>query len=195
MPMSTPDSFSNEEPTLPDLLATGLRVVFIGINPSHFSVEHGHYFARPANRFWAALSESRLSEDARAALGRAMLRPDDDRALPASGLGFTDIVKRPTAAASELRAADFVTGAPLLLAKLGAYGPRIACFQGATALRPFLRYALGERPVKLDFGLQPFRLGTTTIFLTPNPSPANATYRLTDLIRWFDALADTSVGQ
>jgi TDG/mug DNA glycosylase family protein len=190
MPMSTPDSFSNEVPTLPDLLTSGLQVVFIGINPSRYSVERGHYFARPANRFWAALSESRLSEDVRTALGRNVLRPEDDRALPSFGLGFTDIVKRPTASASELRVADFTTGAPLLLAKLGAYGPRIACFQGATALRPFLRYALGERPARLDFGLQPYHLGTTKIFLTPNPSPANATYRLTDLIHWFEVLAD-----
>ena len=184
MPMTT------EEPTLPDLLAPGLCVAFIGINPSIYSVEHGHYFARPANRFWAALSASRLSEHARAAFGRERLYPEDDRTLPAFGLGFTDIVKRPTASASELRAADFAGGATLLLARLVEYAPRIACFQGATTLRPFLRHALGMRPASLDFGVQPFCVDETVIFLTPNPSPANASYRLSDLVRWFDGLAD-----
>lgn len=182
--------FADEGPTLPDLLAPGLRVVFIGINPSRYSVERGHYFARPANRFWTALSASRLSEHARGALGRQMLRPEDDRALPAFGIGFTDIVKRPTASASELRSADFASGAPQLLARLHQHAPRIACFQGATALRPFLRYALDVRIGALAFGSQPYRIGESTIFLSPNPSPANATYRLADLIGWFDALAD-----
>lgn len=194
MPMKTRDvegaPSSGGEPTLPDLLVPGLRVVFIGINPSRYSVERGHYFARPANRFWAALSASRLGESAQTGLGRQILSPEDDRALPAFGLGFTDIVKRPTASASELRAADFATGAPLLVARLATHAPHIACFQGATALRPFLRYALGVRATMLDFGLQPYSIGETALFLTPNPSPANATYRLADLIAWFDVLAD-----
>ncbi|HEX7103807.1 MAG TPA: mismatch-specific DNA-glycosylase [Nitrolancea sp.] len=180
----------DEEPTLPDLLTPGLQVVFIGINPSRFSVERGHYFARPANRFWAALSASRLSERARIGLGRHALVPEDDRSLPAFGIGFTDIVKRPTASASELRAADFANGAPQLRARLMENAPRIACFQGATALRPFLRYALDVRDSSLDFGLQPLKIGETRIFLTPNPSPANASYRLADLVTQLDSLAD-----
>jgi TDG/mug DNA glycosylase family protein len=189
MPMTTRDSLPFEEPTLPDLLEPGLRVVFIGFNPSRYSVERGHYFARAANRFWAALSGSCLSEQARAGLGRQVLQPEDDQSLLSFGLGFTDIVKRPTASASELRAGDFAFGAPQLATRLAANAPRIACFQGATALRPFLRYALDVRAATLDFGLQPYRIGATAIFLTPNPSPANATYRLADLISWFDALA------
>jgi double-stranded uracil-DNA glycosylase len=39
------------EPTLPDLLADGLSVMFVGINQSRFSVSRGYYFARPGNRF------------------------------------------------------------------------------------------------------------------------------------------------
>jgi len=110
--------------------------------------------------------------------------------MPTFGLGFTDIVKRPTASASELRAADFAAGAPRLSARLLEHAPRIACFQGATALRPFLRYALDVRAMALEFGIQPYHVGDTDIFLTPNPSPANASYRLADLVRWFDVLAD-----
>ena len=32
--------------TLPDLLRDALQIVFVGINPSLYSVERGHYFAR-----------------------------------------------------------------------------------------------------------------------------------------------------
>ena len=45
-----------EVPTLPDYLTDGLDIVFVGLNPSEFSVQAGHYFANPRNRFWAALN-------------------------------------------------------------------------------------------------------------------------------------------
>src|ERR1700760_2928631 len=88
--------------TLPDFLAERLEIVFIGINPSRYSVEKGHYFARPGNRFWPAFSRSRLSLAARRALGVAALGPEHDRLLPAHGIGFTDVVKRATARATDL---------------------------------------------------------------------------------------------
>ncbi len=69
-----------EDPaSLPDLLRPGLDVVFVGINPSIYSVQQGHYFARRANRFWPAFSrsifESCRASDARrrSALGRSMI--------------------------------------------------------------------------------------------------------------------------
>lgn len=47
---------THDFPTLPDLLCPGMDLVFVGINPSPYSVEHGHYFARRTNRFWPAFS-------------------------------------------------------------------------------------------------------------------------------------------
>jgi TDG/mug DNA glycosylase family protein len=79
--------------TLPDLLKKGLDVVFIGINPSLFSVERGHYFARKTNRFWPTLSRSVLSLKARQGLRVETLGPQHDRALLGYGIGFTDVVK------------------------------------------------------------------------------------------------------
>ena len=38
-----------------DIIDTGLRVLFCGINPSLYSVVVGHHFARPGNRFWPTL--------------------------------------------------------------------------------------------------------------------------------------------
>jgi mismatch-specific thymine-DNA glycosylase len=46
--------------TLPDILRPGLDLIFVGINPSVYSAQHGHYFARPSNRFWTLLSASGL---------------------------------------------------------------------------------------------------------------------------------------
>ena len=176
--------------TLPDILGPDLKVIFVGINPSIYSVEQGHYFARPANRFWPALSKSRLSEASRRRLTCAQLRPEHDLGLLDDGFGFTDVVKLPTSSASELRARDFAEWAPRTRSRLQRCAPSVACFQGATALRPFLRYALHCDVANLSFGLQQARLGSTRIFLVPNPSPANARYQLADLVHWFDNLAE-----
>ena len=117
-----------------------------------------------------------------------------------------DSVKRPTRAASELRAADFQRDAPLLLNKITRLQPRIVCFQGATAYRNFLRYSgvcdpspqnpLSENPTpqnptpeKLRLGVQPRPVAASIAYLAPNPSPANAAYSLDDLIASYNRLA------
>lgn len=179
--------------TLPDLLSPGLRIVFVGINPSIYSARHGHYFARPTNRFWPAFSRSRLSAAARARLGVTELEPEHDGSLLDDGFGFTDVVKVPSASASTLDSAAFAHWAPRARDLIEHFEPALACFQGTTALRPFLRYALGVDAARLAFGLQPVSIGATRIFLVPNPSPANARFRLDDLVKWFDALAEEEV--
>jgi TDG/mug DNA glycosylase family protein len=180
--------------TLPDLLAPGLAVVFVGINPSPYSVARGHYFARKTNRFWTALSRSRLSRPARRALGVAALGPEHDAALLAFGIGFTDLVKRPTSRAADLTPADFRAGAPGLRDRLAPCRPRVACFQGLTGYRPFRRHALGLPDSALSgapaLGPQPETLGPTRLFVVPSPSPANAHFTPADQALWYDRLAD-----
>src|SRR5581483_4445785 len=109
-------------------LGPDLHVVFVGINPSSYSVARGHYFARKQNRFWPAFSRSRLSAPVRAALGRDELGPEDDVRLPAHGFGFTDLVKVPSPNASTLTPADYAAWAPRLLERLAPLAPRVVCF-------------------------------------------------------------------
>ena len=174
--------------TLPDLLKEGLDVVFVGINPSIFSVERGHYFARKTNRFWPALSRSVLSAKARKALGAEKLGPEHDRALLDHGIGFTDVVKRATPKASDVAPAEFVAGVQDLLAKLQRYRPRIACFHGVTGYRPVHR-ALTGCANSLSLGLQDQCMGSTQVYLVPNPSGANAHVTPDEQTRWYDRLS------
>lgn len=176
--------------TLPDLLAPGLDIVFVGINPGLFSARQGHYFARRTNRFWPGFSRSHLSEEARRGLGVATLAPEHDRALLRFGFGFTDVVKRPTGNAAELAGSEFASGAPALLAKLERYRPLIACFHGLTGWRPFHLAVFGGKPGTIPLGIQPQSLGRTRCFVAPNPSPANAHFTLADQVVWYDALAE-----
>lgn len=171
--------------TLPDYLRSGLAVVSIGLNPSLPSVRAGYYFANPRNRFWRALHGSRLvAVDAVLEPGLAAMDT-----LLQHGIGFTDVVKRPTAGGHELRAADFRSGAPLLQRKLRDSAPRIAWFHGKQAYAGYLRYAEGITP-DIEWGEQPLRLGDSRVFVTPNPSPANAVFSLVDLIAWYVRLAE-----
>ena len=43
------------------IVAPGLRLLFVGINPSLRSAEAGHHFARPGIRFYPALYAAGLT--------------------------------------------------------------------------------------------------------------------------------------
>ena len=168
--------------TLPDYLCSGLRVVSIGLNPSLPSVRAGYYFANPRNRFWRALhSSGLLSEQLEPGIAAMEIL------LSRYSIGFTDVVKRPTAGAKDLCAADFREWAPQLKVKLLRYQPGVAWFQGKLAYANYLKYSEGIRP-EIDWGQQSHIIGCTRVFVTPNPSPANAAYSLDDLSRSYRQL-------
>ena len=165
--------------TLPDYLKDGLDLVLVGLNPSQYSVEAGHYFANPRNRFWTALNRSGLVPHE--------LSPEDDGSLLDFGIGLTDVVKRPTPQGSGLKAADYRRWAPVLKEKLLRCQPGLVCFHGLMAYKAYLRYADGlqESP---DLGLQLRTIGASRVFVVPNPSPANAKYSVNDLACWYREL-------
>lgn len=165
--------------TLPDYIKRGLDIVFVGINPSSYSVDAGHYFANPRNRFWEALRRSGMVD--------GEVTADLDHTLLDQGIGFTDVVKRPTSQASKLSAEDFRRWAPVLKEKLVEYQPLIVCFHGLMAYGNYLRYGEGTR-VKPALGLQDRGIDTSAVFVVPNPSPANAKFSVEDLAGWYRKL-------
>lgn len=142
--------------TLADLLRPDLRAVCIGINPSPVSVTAGHYYQGPiGRRFWQRLQRAGVIEEA--GTGR-----EDDAAFLA-GIGFTDIVKRPTTRANEITAAEFEKGRELLTEKLRRYRPALLIFTfKKTATSLFGRFkGHGHRPE--------LKLGDTQVFVMPGP--------------------------
>ena len=129
-----------------------------------------------------------MSEPIRVALGVDRLEAAHDGVLLKHGIGFTDVVKRPTARADELGAEEFTGGVRDLVTKLEMFRPRIACFHGMMGYRPFLRVYAPDAP-KSDLGPQPIRLGVTELFVVPNPSPANAHASPAAQTVWYDRLA------
>ncbi len=173
--------------TLPDYLRPGLDVVFVGINPGAYSASVGKYFATPQNRFWSALNRSGIVEAGRD------LGPGDETWLNERGLGFTDVVKRASNSASKLRAADFRRWAPVAKDKLVEAAPLVVCFNGLTGFKWFMQYAENaprQPKIKAKLGQQPGLLGTSRVFVAPNPSPANAVYSLDDIAGWYRRLGE-----
>ncbi|MCB1754353.1 MAG: mismatch-specific DNA-glycosylase [Gammaproteobacteria bacterium] len=165
--------------TLDDYIGENLDILSIGLNPSPPSVEAGIYFAGKRNRFWQALNGAGLIDEE--------LRPSRasmQRLFDTFRIGFTDTVKRPTPGAGDLRRADFLRDVPLLVEKINSYRPLIAWFHGKVAYRQFLSVS-GSAADELDWGLQPLRIGQSAVFVSPNPSPANAVFSLQDLIVFY----------
>ncbi len=175
--------------TLPDFLRPGLRLLSIGLNPSIPSVQRGFYFANPRNRFWKALNASGLAGEPVEPGPAAM-----DVLLKRERIGFTDLVKRPTRGAADLKAADYREAAPRLRALIETCQPQCAWFHGKVAWGYFVRYG-GVAVADPGWGLQNHRIGKTGIFVTPNPSPANAAFSLDDLVRAYRQLAKHLAGK
>ena len=151
------------------LTRPGLRVLFVGINPSLRSAEVGHHFARPGNRFWPTLHAAGFTP--------RRLQPHEDAELLDLGIGVTNIASRPTRAADELSRAELVDGARALEALVAAERPGLVAVVGLTAYRTAF-----ARP-KAVMGLQPETVGGRPVWVLPNPSGLNAHYKPADFAR------------
>lgn len=160
--------------TIPDVLAPDLRVLFCGINPGLWSGATGHHFARPGNRFWPALFRSGFTP--------RLLRPDEPDELLGLGLGITNVVSRTTAKADELTKEELRDGGRALAERVARYRPRILAVLGLGAYRTAF-----DRP-RTTVGRQPDALGTTDVWVLPNPSGLNAHYTLDALAAEFRIL-------
>jgi TDG/mug DNA glycosylase family protein len=172
--MKRPDPIARLAP-LPDYLAPGLDIIFVGINPGEQSARAGHYYANPRNPFWQLLHA--------AALTARTLRPDEDHLLPSVGLGVTDIVKRPSRGLADLAGAEFRRGREVLAEKLLRYQPTIVCFNSMTGFSRFFGPGVTRR-----FGCHRLRIGDSRVFVVPSTSPANAAFSYQTKLRYFRGL-------
>ena len=160
--------------TIRDVIAPGLKVLFVGINPSLYSAAVRHHFARPGNRFWPVLHAAGFTE--------RLLSPSQERELLRWGYGITNVVAQATAAAAELSAAQFVSGGRRLAAKVRRYHPRAVAVLGMGAYR-----AAFARPHAVP-GEQEQMLAGARLWVLPNPSGLNANYQMKELVPLFRRL-------
>lgn len=154
---------------LPDLLAPHLAAVFCGINPGLRAANSGHHFAGGSNRFWKVLHLAGFTP--------SQIHPQDDRQLLAYGYGLTTVVERPTARASELAHTEFGAARTRFENRMRACQPRWLAFLGKAAIAGLL----AQRDI--GWGEQPATLAGARVWVLPNPSGLNRSFRLDDLVR------------
>ena len=162
--------------TVRDVIAPDLNVLFCGINPGLYTAAVGHHFARPGNRFWPALYAGGFTE--------RLLSPFDERELLKSGYGITNVVRRTTPSADLLTKEEIVTGGKGLTKKVLRFRPRILAILGMGA------YRVAFNQPKAGLGRQPEMIGSTLVWVLPNPSGLNANYQAKDLARLFCELRE-----
>lgn len=162
--------------TIEDVTAPALNVLFCGINPGLYSGATGHHFARPGNRFWPALHRSGFTP--------RLLHPSEQRDLLLLGLGITNLVPRTTPVAAELTADELIQGGRRLSAKVATLQPAFLAVLGITAFRTAFQAPIAA------IGPQTMTLGSTKVWVLPNPSGLNAHYQLDALNAEFARLRD-----
>ena len=160
------------------MLAPGLRVVFVGINPGRVSDAARAHFANPRNDFWRLLHAAGFTS--------RLFAPAEQFGVLGEGIGITNAAYRTTPGSGDLRKGDF-DGARLERLAL-ELKPAWLGFVGKEAYRG----AFGERP---ELGVQSRRIGETQLFVLPSTSPANAAVPWRERLRWFAELAGRSSGR
>ena len=162
--------------SLRDRIKPGVRVLFVGINPGIRSSLTGHHFAGFSNRFWKLLYEAQLVPE-------RLTFEDDDR-LPDFGYGITNIVARPTPGIDTLDPAEYVAGRTRLRAKARRYKPEVVAMVGVTVFRAMFP----ERKGTVPLGIQTECLGSSAVFVLPNPSGRNANFTHAEMLAAFRGL-------
>ena len=160
--------------TVPDLLGPHTRVLLCGVNPSLWSGAVGLHFASPSNRLWPVLAASGWTS--------RRLLPSETAELLGAGLGITNLVARATARADELTDAELRAGFAGVEQLAEHVRPQYVAFLGLSAYR----VATGER--RAGVGPQDRRLGSSAVWLLPNPSGLNASWQLPRLAEAYAAL-------
>ena len=158
------------------MIARDLDVLFCGINPGLYTAAAGHHFARPGNRFWPTIH--------RAGFTPRLLRPDEEQELLRLGCGITNVVARASVAAAELTRDELISGGRILTAKVKRFRPRVLAIVGIGAYRTAF-----DRP-RAKLGLQAEKIGTSAIWILPNPSGLNANYRPAELVELYRELKE-----
>jgi TDG/mug DNA glycosylase family protein len=166
--------------TLPDLLGPGVRLLFVGFNPSLRAARLGRYYAGRNNRFWDLLAAGGLTP--------RKLGYEEDHLLPEMGIGITDLVKRPTRAASDVTAAEFRAGVQRVRRLVAELRPRVVAYNGKGV------YLRAAGVASAPWGLQPTRLVPGVAdYVVPSPSGL-AMIPFAEKARWYAGLREVLEG-
>jgi double-stranded uracil-DNA glycosylase len=144
---------------VPDVIAPGLRILFCGINPGLYSAAVGHHFAGPGNLFWPTLYTTGFTP--------RLFTAFDEPEMLALGYGITNLIPRASASADDVSREELRAGARTVRRKVSQFKPTWLAVLGLNAYRQAFENN------KAQVGLQG-KMGSTWVYLLPNPSGLNA---------------------
>jgi double-stranded uracil-DNA glycosylase len=153
----------------PDILTTGLKAVFCGINPATSAEISGHNFSTPSNRFWNVLHLSGFTD--------VRLRPEDEHRLLDYDCGITAVIRRPTRQASEVSLQEFRQARREFEKRMRRFAPRSIAFLGKRAFAAMMELR------DVHWGYQPTAFEGIVTWILPNPSGLNRAFTLKALVR------------
>jgi len=159
-----------------DHLKEGLKIIFVGFNPSIRSSELRHHYANPNNRFWKILYESGLTS-------RKYPAAEDEKLLEI-GYGFTNIVQRPTKAADEITKEEYNEGREILKKKIEHYRPTVVCFVGKGVYQEYSKLK------SIPWGRQQKSVVPYTIDFVAPSSSGLVRMKLDEIVAIYKELAD-----
>jgi TDG/mug DNA glycosylase family protein len=163
-----------------DILASGLDVVFCGMNPATSAARDGHNFSSPSNRFWHVLHLAGFTD--------VLLQPNEERRLLEFSCGITAVVTRPTRRADEVTSEEFRNARPALESKIGRYSPGVLAFLGKRGFSAMIARS------DVDWGRYPDRFAGSEVWILPNPSGLNRGFTLDALVAAYAELRRALTG-
>jgi G:T/U mismatch-specific DNA glycosylase len=149
-------------------------VIFCGINPAMSAALSGHHFSSGSNRFWRVLHLAGFTPH--------LICAEDDRSIIHYRCGLTAAVAKPTVRAGDLRRADFVASRRELEHKVRHYRPRFLAFLG----KPAFSAMYAKR--RVEWGRQDVQIGSSGVWVLPNPSGLNRAFTLSALVTAYSKL-------
>jgi double-stranded uracil-DNA glycosylase len=146
--------------TLADIWPEHPRAMIVGINPAPASVEAGHYYQ--GNFGMRQMQRLAQAGAFRAGAGRHV-----EKYAQAAGIGFTDIVKRPTRGEVDVSPEELEFGKEILVRELSHRGVPLVICVFAEPVRALLGNVgvPGVQPQTTTWG--------ATVFRMPGPSASN----------------------
>jgi double-stranded uracil-DNA glycosylase len=144
---------------VPDVIGPEVQILFCGINPGLYSAAVGHHFAGPGNLFWTTLHTTGFTP--------RLFTAFDEPEMLALGYGITNLVPRASASADDVDREELRAGARTVRRKVSLYKPKWLAVLGLNA------YRIAFENTKAQVGLQG-KIGSTWVYLLPNPSGLNA---------------------
>lgn len=156
-----------DQGVLPDVLKSGLSIVFCGTAPGDESARRGAYYAGPGNRFWTTLAEVGLTP--------REFTPEEFWIVADFGLGLTDLAKLKAGSDDKLSTEDFDRDG--LRSKILQYRPSILAFTSKRAAEAFTGH-------HVEYGRMGATIGSTLQFVLPSPSARGKRWWRVE--PWFD---------